>query len=77
MITTNNLNGYYLVDGEIIENKMYAILKASEKNTTATWCYYDKIYEDAIKKFDALKKISSNPRSEQSGMPDTKYWQYF
>jgi hypothetical protein len=55
MITTNNLNGYYLVDGEIIENKMYAILKASEKNTTATWCYYDKIYEDAIKKFGALK----------------------
>lgn len=55
MIITNNLNGYYLVDGEIIENKMYAILKASEKNTTATWCYYDKIYEDAIKKFGALK----------------------
>ena len=58
MITTsNNLNGYYLVDEEIIENKLYAILKASEKKTTATWCYYDKIYEDAVRKFDILKIV--------------------
>jgi hypothetical protein len=56
MITsTNNLNGYYTVSGDIIESKMYAILKASEKKTTATWCYYDSIYESAIQNFDLVK----------------------
>lgn len=53
--SANNLNGYYVVDGEIIESKMYAILKASEKNKPATWCYYDDIYSKAIDHFDLLK----------------------
>lgn len=56
MITTPNwINGYYNVAGEIMENKMYAILKASEKKTNAKWCYYDMVYEDAIDNFDYIK----------------------
>jgi hypothetical protein len=55
MITTTNLNGYYTVDGAIIESKMYALLKAAEKKTVANWCYYDTIYKSAIDDFDLVK----------------------
>lgn len=61
MIATaqNKLNGHYVVSSDVIESKMYAVLKASEQKTSATWWYYDEIYAAAIKKFDST--LASKP----------------
>lgn len=45
------VNGYYIVDNQIIKNKLVAILEASKKNTDVTWYYYDNIYDQAVKNF--------------------------
>ena len=45
------LNGYYKVDGEIIPNKVHAVIKASELKKSAQWWYYDEIFEEANKKY--------------------------
>ena len=45
------LNGYYFVDREVIESKVYALIKASEKNTRATWWYYNEIFDNANENF--------------------------
>ena len=45
------LNGYYIVDREIIESKVYALLKASEKNARATWWYFNQIFDSANESF--------------------------
>lgn len=41
------LNGYYKVDEEIIENKIQAMLKATEKNCQLEWGYFDDIFDRA------------------------------
>lgn len=38
------INGFYIVDGEIIENKIYAILRASEKKSHVQWHFYDDVF---------------------------------
>jgi hypothetical protein len=42
------LNGHYTVNSEIIANKVYAILKASETNSPLAWHYYDEIFSSTI-----------------------------
>lgn len=37
-------NGYYLVDGEMIENKVQAIIAASKKGSSIQWCFYDDVF---------------------------------
>jgi hypothetical protein len=45
------LNGYYIVDREIIESKVYALIKASEKKTKVNWWYYNEIFDNANENF--------------------------
>lgn len=40
------LNGYYVVNGEIIENKFYAAIKATETNSALEWNYFDDIFDN-------------------------------
>lgn len=47
----NYLNGHYVVDGEIIENKVYALLRATEKKAEVNWWYYDEVFTQATGKF--------------------------
>lgn len=50
-MSKNFLNGYYTVNNEIIESKVYAILRASELNSELKWCFHDDVYTLAISKF--------------------------
>lgn len=45
------LNGYYKVNGEIIENKVHALIKASSLQCTVSWWYYDEIFEAASQNY--------------------------
>lgn len=47
------LNGFYTVNGEVIDSKIYAMLKASETKSDLTWNYFDSIFTDASYKFAA------------------------
>tara|TARA_R110000868_G_scaffold364263_2_gene627124 strand:- start:242 stop:1414 length:1173 start_codon:yes stop_codon:yes gene_type:complete len=43
------LNGYYLVNGSIVQSKIYAMLLASETKKDLQWCYYDDLFKNASK----------------------------
>ena len=47
----NQLNGYYVVNGEIITSKVYALLKASETKAPLSWNYFDAIFDKANSTF--------------------------
>lgn len=47
----NKVNGYYIVDNEIVYNKLEALILASKKNTDVKWWYFDEI-------FDSVNKIT-------------------
>ena len=42
-------NGYYLVNGEIFENKIHALIKGSELNVLPEWHYFDEVFSKANK----------------------------
>lgn len=48
----NQLNGYYVVNNEIITSKVYAMLKATETNSELTWNYFDDIFDKANSNFN-------------------------
>lgn len=48
----NNINGYYVVDGQPISNKLSAILTASKKKTNLQWVFFDEIFSTATKTFN-------------------------
>lgn len=41
------LNGYYLVNGSIVESKIYAMLLASETKKDLQWWYYDDLFKNS------------------------------
>lgn len=43
-----SLNGYYKVNNEVIANKVYAMLRATETNSKLEWCYYDDIFSNVV-----------------------------
>lgn len=47
-------NGFYLVNGERIDSKVYAMLRASELNANMEWCYFDDIFAEQSWKFREL-----------------------
>lgn len=51
MNTSDYVNGYYLVDNQIIKNKLVALVEATKRNTNVIWYYYDQIYIDAVNTF--------------------------
>lgn len=48
----NQLNGYYVVNNEIITSKVYAMLKATETKSELTWNYFDDIFDRANTNFN-------------------------
>lgn len=42
-------NGYYLVNGEVFENKIHALIKGSELNILPEWHYFDEVFSKANK----------------------------
>lgn len=45
------LNGYYFVDREVVESKVYALIKATEKKAKVNWWYYNEIFDYANESF--------------------------
>ena len=43
----NSLNGYYLVNNQIITNKVYAMIEATRTKSEITWNYFDDVYSQA------------------------------
>lgn len=47
MIVNNKINGHYVVNGNIIHNKLQAILEASKTKADLHWNFYDEIFATA------------------------------
>jgi len=47
-----SLNGYYIVNGLPIKNKLQAIFEASRTKTNVQWNYFDDIFVEATKNFN-------------------------
>ena len=65
------LNGHYTVNGEIIENKIYAMLKASETNSDVIWHYWDNIYTDAVLKYKYKETLEELYRQRAQQLRDS------
>lgn len=48
-------NGYYKVGNQIINNKFYALLEGTARNTNVKWWYYDEIYDKACQSFTSYE----------------------
>jgi hypothetical protein len=47
-----SLNGYYIVNGLPIKNKLQAILEASKTNTNVQWNFFDDFFDKAVGSFN-------------------------
>lgn len=65
------LNGYYKVNGEIIENKIQAMLKASELKCPIEWCYFDEIFDIANSKYKPITDIKEIYRQRAQQLRDS------
>ena len=52
MIVSNQTNGYYVVNGNIITNKLQAIIEATKSQTNFQWVFFDDVFINAITKFN-------------------------
>ena len=52
MIVTNKINGYYIVNGQHITNKLHAILEASKTKSELEWVFYDDVFAKATETFN-------------------------
>jgi hypothetical protein len=52
MILTSKINGHYIVNGNIINNKLQAIIEASKTNSYLQWKYFDDVFSTATGLFN-------------------------
>jgi hypothetical protein len=52
MLITSKSNGHYLVNDNIVYNKLQAILDASRNKTDIQWVFYDEIFANASRTFN-------------------------
>lgn len=65
------LNGYYKVNGEIIENKVHALIKASSLKCPVSWWYYDEIFEEANKNYKTRTSLIELYRQRAQQLRDS------
>jgi hypothetical protein len=52
MLITSKSNGHYIVNGNIVYNKLQAMLDASKNNTDVHWVFFDEIFDTATRSFN-------------------------
>ena len=57
MIVSNQTNGYYVVNGNIITNKLQAIIEATKSQTNFQWVFFDDVFINAITKLDVSLQV--------------------
>lgn len=67
----NYLNGYYTIDGKLIENKIFAIIEASKNKSKIKWHYYDEIFGLTAKHFNTTFSITDLYRQRAQQLRDS------
>lgn len=54
-----SVNGYYIVNGERIDNKLYAMIKATETKSDLAWWYYDEQFDLATRTYKSRVPLTT------------------